>query len=257
MQLHCFVQIVMRKKVIKSFIEVQMVNISFHLFQLQKIDSQIDQINSRLKKISDLLANDPQLIEAENELVSYQNSYSEKEKSFSDLENQAFKKKIKIEQSESALYSGKNSNPKELKDLQAEIESLRHSLTMLEEDQLAIMSSLDEIDSVLQTKKERFTLIKDESEKRNLDLISEKSNLEKELDKFIAERMAASGQILPEILQNYEKLRATKNHIAVTSVEDQSCSTCGSEITAADIQKSRTSITLCYCPSCGRILYAG
>jgi predicted nucleic acid-binding Zn-ribbon protein len=234
-----------------------MANFSFHLFQLQKIDSQIDQINTRLKKISDLLVNDPQLIEAENELSSCQTIYSEKENSFSDLENQAAKKKIKIEQSESALYSGKNSNPKELKDLQAEIESLKHSLLTLEEDQLGVMSSLDEIDTALQTKKERFSLVKAESDKRNSNLLCEKSNLEKELYKFTAERLAASGQIPADILQNYEKLRIIKNHIAVTSVEDQSCSTCGSEITAAEIQKSRTSITLCYCPSCGRILYAG
>jgi len=234
-----------------------MANYSFHLFQLQKIDSHMDQINSRQKKIVDRLSNDPQLVEAELELATCQNKYSEKENCFSDIENQVVKKKIKIEQSESALYSGKNANPKELKDLQVEIEFLKNSLTNLEEEQLALMASMDEINVILQNKKSHFDYCKAESEKNNLDLFSEKKGLEKELERLSAERVAAIKQIPVEALQIYERLRVSKNHIAVTAIEDQSCLTCGSEITAADIQKARNSMILCYCPSCGRILYAG
>ena len=71
------------------------------------------------------------------------------------------------------------------------------------------------------------------------------------------EREAATGQIPANILTVYEKLRISKKHIAVTPIDDQCCATCGSEITASDIQKARLSSSLSFCPFCGRILYAG
>jgi predicted nucleic acid-binding Zn-ribbon protein len=96
-----------------------------------------------------------------------------------------------------------------------------------------------------------------ESESDNQQLFGEKSELDKEKEKLITERQAASGQIQAEVMNIYEKLRMSKNHIAVSAIEDQSCATCGSEITASDIQKARSSTSLSFCPSCGRIIYAG
>lgn len=234
-----------------------MTNPSFHLFQLQKVDLRIDQINTRLSKIAELLANNPQLIESEKAFRKSQEEYSQKEKEFANLDDSVKKKKIKIEQSESSLYSGKNPNPKELKDLQTEIDSLKRSIASLEEDQLVLMSLMDNVSKDVQDKQKNYESCRIENEKSNMGLLAEKGNLEKEKEKLLAERTVDSTQIPAEAVANYEKLRATKNHIAVTAVEDQSCSTCGSEITAADIQRSRTSSVLTYCPSCGRILYAG
>lgn len=234
-----------------------MTNPSFHLFQLQKVDLRIDQINSRLSKIVELLANNPQLIESEKAFNKSQQEYIQKEKEFANLEDSVKKKKIKVEQSESILYGGKNPNPKELKDLQTEIDSLKRSIASIEEDQLVLMSSMDELSKEVQNKKDLFESCRLENEKSNIGLFAEKGNLEKEKEKLLAERTADSTQIPSDAVANYEKLRTAKNHIAVTAVEDQSCATCGSEITAADIQRSRTSSILTYCPSCGRILYAG
>jgi predicted nucleic acid-binding Zn-ribbon protein len=242
---------------INSQNEVPLTNPSFHLYQLQKVDLRVDQINLRLAKIASLIANNPQLIAADAELKESQGKVDQKEKELTALGELASTKKIKIEQSESALYSGKNTNPKELKDLQAEIESLKRSLSTLEEDELSLMTLLDDLNRDLKHKQENYKACSIECEKNNMSLYAEKGNMEKEKEKLLTERQAALGQISSQVAASYDKLRAAKNHIAVTSIEDQSCATCGAEITASDIQKARSSTYLTYCPSCGRIIYAG
>jgi predicted nucleic acid-binding Zn-ribbon protein len=230
---------------------------SFHLYQLQKVDLRIDQVNQRLEKIEAQLNDNPRLREAEKQVSLDQAAVTKVENDLAALENVSTAKKVKIEQSEAALYSGKNTNPKELKDLQAEIESLKRTLSANEEEQLNSMAALEDEQAKLKASQAIHATVSAEIEQENSQLIIEKNNLNKEKEKLLTEHNAAQGQIPAEILAIYEKLRTSKNHIAVTAIDDQCCSTCGSEITASDIQKARASTALSFCPSCGRILYAG
>ena len=234
-----------------------MSNSSFHLYQLQKVDLRLDHLNQRLEKIALLLNNNPRLVEAQNQVDLTLSIIHGKEDELAKLEQTAAAKKIKIDQSEAALYNGKIINPKELKDLQAEINSLKRTVGTVEDEQLTLMSQLEEIHLTLLQDQKSYNSVLTESESDNQQLFGEKSELDKEKEKLITERQAASGQIQAEVMNIYEKLRMSKNHIAVSAIEDQSCATCGSEITASDIQKARSSTSLSFCPSCGRIIYAG
>ncbi len=234
-----------------------MSNSSFHLYQLQKVDLRLDHLNQRLEKIALLLNNNPRLVKAQNQVDLTLSIIHGKEDELAKLEQTAAAKKIKIDQSEAALYNGKIINPKELKDLQAEINSLKRAVGTVEDEQLTLMSQLEEIHLTLLQDQKSYDSVLAESESDNQQLFGEKSELDKEKEKLITERQAASGQIQAEVMNIYEKLRMSKNHIAVSAIEDQSCATCGSEITASDIQKARSSTSLSFCPSCGRIIYAG
>lgn len=234
-----------------------MSNPSFHLYQLQKLDLRLDQINQRVDQITTQLRNNPKLLEAENQLKISRQEIQKKDEELNNLEQLSKNKKIKIEQSEAVLYGGKNTNPKELKDLQIEIDSLKRSLSALEENQLTLMTLLDDLNQELDNKQSIYDSVLKETEQENQHLFIEKIEFEKEIEKLLKERQAVSGQIQADALSIYERLRPIKNHIAVTGIEDQCCAVCGREITASDIQKARSSSTLSFCPSCGRILYAG
>lgn len=247
----------MQKQGINSLIEVQLSNSSFHLYQLQKVDLRLDQINQRTEKIGQLLSNNPELVETENQVNSTLKMIHEKENELSALEEASSKKKIKIEQSEASLYNGKISNPKELKDLQTEIVSLKKAISSIEDDQLILMAQLEEYNQILQQNQKVHDSVLINSQQDGQKLLSEIDELNKEKEKLIKERQAATGQIQAESLRIYENLRNSKNHIAVAIIDDQCCATCGSEITASDIQKARSSSALFFCPSCGRIIYAG
>jgi predicted nucleic acid-binding Zn-ribbon protein len=234
-----------------------MTNLSFHLYQLQKIDLRIDQIDTRAKRIKELIDHNQALQEADALLKTAEANVAQKNAEISELENASLTKTIKIEQSEASLYKGGNQNPKELADLQKEIASLKHFLSMLEEEQFTKLSELETLTAELSMYKTSYQSIYDEWQNANRSLMVEMEDIKKERERLSAERQAVLSQVLPESQSLYEKLRLAKNRIAVTSIEEESCTICGAEITAADIQKAKNATTLSTCPSCGRILYTG
>ena len=234
-----------------------MTNLSFHLFQLQKVDLRFDQIEARLKKVNDLIEHNQALQEADVLVKKAESNVALKNAEITELENAAHSKTIKIEQSEASLYKGGNQNPKELADLQKEIASLKRVLSTIEEDQLNKLTELEDLSLALSKNQEAYSVIFDNWQNANQSLMVELESLNKEKEKIKAERLVVISQVAPENLSLYEKLRISKNRIAVTSVEEESCTICGSEISAANIQKAKSSTSLTTCPSCGRILYTG
>jgi predicted nucleic acid-binding Zn-ribbon protein len=127
----------------------------------------------------------------------------------------------------------------------------------MEEIQLTIMLDLDEA-----TKKaeEANSSLSDASHSKQLSvalLTGEKGELEKKKEKLLSERLVASSQISQQNLDLYEGLRKKKRNLAITSIIDETCSGCGTLLTAAEIQAAKSTEQIVFCPSCGRILYAG
>lgn len=234
-----------------------MTNLNFHLFQLQKVDLRLDQIDARLNKVKDLIDHNQALQEADVLVKKAESDVALKNTEITQLENAARSKTIKIEQSEASLYKGGNQNPKELADLQNEIASLKRILSTIEEDQFNKLTELEGLSSALSKNNETYSVIFEDWQKANQTLMVELESLNKEKEKIKAERLVVISQVPAEHLSLYEKLRISKNRFAVTSVEEESCTICGSEISAANIQKAKSSTSLTTCPSCGRILYTG
>lgn len=234
-----------------------MTNPSFHLFQLQKLDLRIGQIDTRLTAIDDSIRHNSAVQESSRSLENCRQAVEQKNKEIADLETAANAKSIKIQQSESSLYSGTNKTPKELSDLQKEVASLRSVLATLEEQQFARLTEIEELNSKYSEAKEQYDLVFGTWQNSNQSLVLEIESLRKAKEKLLSERNANLSQLPLDSISLYEKLKITKNHIAVASVEEESCTICGAEITASDIQKARNSMTLITCHSCGRILYTG
>jgi len=96
----------------------------------------------------------------------------------------------------------------------------------------------------------------DEAKLSHAQFIHEQKELLKTSERLKLERQAIVQQILPESLALYETLRKSKKGVAVSGVEDQCCTICGSQLTPAEIQQAKSSLQIARCPSCGRILYA-
>jgi len=231
-------------------------NRSFYLFQLQKIDRRKDQINTRMTQIQALIG-DQQAFSAAS--ASYNGALSALQDlgdRFTALEKKNTEKRLKMEISEASLYGGAVKNPKELTDLQTEIASLKSFLKSLENDQLELMILME--DQQLKTDQAQKTLetIIASQESSHKQLIEENQLLLNELERLKLERSAIEQQLSPESIALYDALRKSKKGNAVAGVEDQCCSICGSQLTAADVQHAKSSSQIVFCPSCGRILYA-
>jgi hypothetical protein len=178
-------------------------------------------------------------------------------KIIADLDQDIENKKIRINQSESSLYGGKVQNTKELQALQTEIESLNKYVSEKEIDLTSKMVAFEACERDLEVSQKELDDEFSSREKQNILLMQENKVLQKDLEKLDSERLVAVSQIKNQHLIVYEDIRKKKKNIAVSIVEDDTCSACGVSITPSEWQAARSPDVVVFCPSCSRILYAG
>jgi predicted nucleic acid-binding Zn-ribbon protein len=229
---------------------------SLGIFRLQQVDRQIDRTRVQLESIRKTLENDAEMRKATERAEAAQKEHHRASQKMKNAEADVEAQKIKIQQAEASLYSGNIKNPKELQDLEREIASLKKFLVTLEERQLEAMleaevaeNELAEADTMLNTLKSRLG-----AEQANL--LEERAELNKHLERLAEEREATLAPIEDNLLQMYEMLRRQKKGVAVTEVSDNACASCGTIINAAAQQNARSQKQLVNCPTCGRILFA-
>ena len=107
-----------------------MVDSTFLLYQLQKIDAEINSIDYNSHKIINDLKNDSIIKEAEDSLENIQMELTSRQKDSNELESKIASFRNKVVQFTSSLYGGKIQNSKELNELQVEITSLNKNMPL-------------------------------------------------------------------------------------------------------------------------------
>jgi len=227
-----------------------------NLSELQGIDSQLDAIQTEITAIHAVSQKNGSVIAAEHVLQEIQLVENAAQKALKQILDEIEKKKIKLAQSDSMLYSGKVQNPKELQDLQLEITSLKGIIATLEDKQLDQMIKLEDIQAKMAIAKidyqkaaSIFETQKSQSSARILKLESGKNLL-------LRKREVVLKSINAQDINLYEQLRKKKNGLAIALLENDACAACGTQLTPSERQEVRSSTKLFYCPTCGRILCA-
>lgn len=229
----------------------------FKLYRLQQIDSQLDRARARLQQIEVALSEDAALRQAEDMMEKAAAALEAERKTLRRAEQDVQEQRLKIEQTEATLYSGKVRNPKELQDMQSEAAALKRFRSTLEDRQLESMIAVEEAEASHQTAVAAFENARTESTQMNRLLLEEQSGLNGEVSRLEGERVAAASSISPEDIRLYDQLRAQRRGIAVAKVADRACSACGSTLNAALLQAARSPSQIARCDTCGRILYSG
>ena len=230
-------------------------NTGFQLYQLQEIDSSIDTAKKRMIEIDQLVVKKEEINQYQKKLSQSEAEFKQKKIIIDQLSNEIELKRIKKNQSESSLYAGSIINPKELQDLQLEISSLGQSINKMEDELLEKMIDLEEVQGHYKELQGSLQLLQSEFDTRKSMLLGEKAELEDAIKKLSLKRVPIISQINKDELNIYDLLRSKKNGIAVAKLQDDSCSSCGSFLTASQCQQARSAIQLFFCPSCGRIVY--
>ncbi len=228
-----------------------------NLYRLQKIDTRRDQISSRLTEIDKIMSGNEDLRRARAQSENANQNLQEERKHLHGLEDAVQSQQIKIEENNATLYGGRIHNPKELQDLQNEIAALKRYQVTLEDQQLEAMISLESSEAQSKAALNNLRAAQAQSISTNSTLVGEQTILQKEMDRLETEHQAVITSISSETLKLYERLRQQKRGLAVTTAEDACCDACGATLTAAEWQLARSPGQMSFCPSCGRILYAG
>ncbi|HBX69045.1 MAG TPA: hypothetical protein DEH25_06600 [Chloroflexi bacterium] len=229
---------------------------SQNLYHLQQIDTKIDQARQRLEQIEVLLSDNANLRKATVLSQRAEKNLEMAKKDLREAESKVKEQRIKIEQSEAALYGGSIRNPKELQDLQNEVAALKRFLEILEERQLESMLVVDEAGAKNQDAQNILKKYRTQAEKQQASLMQERDQIIHEGQNLNNLRGGADKVIAAEDRKIYERLRKQHAGVAVAKVRDQACGACGSTLTASLFQAARSPSQIIFCDSCGRILYA-
>jgi len=226
------------------------------IYRLHKIDADLDQRRAQLAETQAKLASNPAVQQAQADLTAVGSELAAARRAAKTLDDENQTVSAKIKESEDRLYSGKIKNPRELKDLQTEIDSLKRKREGLDEQQLSAMDAVEAAEKKEAAAKSELAAVEAARAEEERDLLKDKSALGALIAKLGGEREAALISIPAEDRATYESLRKQKRGSAVSLLVEGTCSACGVAPSSSRIQAARQGGELVHCGNCGRILYA-
>ncbi|PID86072.1 MAG: hypothetical protein CSA11_11775 [Chloroflexi bacterium] len=223
------------------------------LYRLQQIDSQMKETKSRLLEVLALQKESAELLAARSRVetaVSELEEYRTQHKKFT-AELEALNAKAR--RSEQRLYSGSIKNPKELEDLQSEVESLTRRRAALEDDILEAMVCVEDAEGEKSAAEAVLFKLEAEREAAQESLAQEQNELALTLHHLTQDRKKQAASMDARSLDDYENLRNRKNGVAVVKLQVNQCQACFTTVSAHKVKKVETG-ELVYCGGCGRIL---
>jgi predicted nucleic acid-binding Zn-ribbon protein len=225
------------------------------LYALQRVDIQLTRKGRRYKTVEANLGESEALIEARAKLESATKAHKHWQavSQDRDLEAQSLDEKVRSEGER--LYSGRITNPKELGDIQHEIEYLKRRQANLENQQLEAMIALEEATTNLAVANEEYVVAEATWKSENAELHQEYETLKKELAQLLPQRKQLLRAISEKDRSEYGSLQRLRKGIAVVAVQQGRCSACNVSIPKRDLERAAQKDEIMHCSGCDRILY--
>jgi len=228
-------------------------SVTKQLFQLQELDLGIDSGEHKLQQLNNQLGKDDVLVTSQNKLTSEQQRLDELKRQQHSAEWEIDGLSSKISAVEEQLYGGKITNPKELSNLQHEINTLKSRRDQLETGALEIMSQVELAEKSVAAANNELEQLENEWNSQQQQLSTEIDQLKSKLSDLKQKCQLLSHEIDPHAVELYAKLRKQKGQ-AAAKVEQGICRACRISLNSSALQQVRSG-NLVQCSSCGRILY--
>lgn len=159
----------------------------------------------------------------------------------------------KAKRSEERLYSGAVKNPKELSDLQHEVEALGRRRAALEDEALATMLTVDEHGAASRAAAAEVDQLAGAFAASVATLKAEQQQLALYINQLLQKRQRQVSLAQPASLKLYDQLSQEKRGLAVAGLRGNKCQGCQVSISGTTIRAADEG-RLVNCDSCGRIL---
>ncbi len=224
------------------------------LYRLQELELDILERAKRIKAINAQLEDDAALREAEAENEELQAALEAAEARVRDMELEIATALDKRQSAETRLYSGEVINPKELQDMQMEVEALTRRKSVLDDELLKLSSERDGCRAKAEDAAARYGEAREEHERESKALLDEKETLKASVNQLLAQRKSSVAAIPQQAFQTYNSMRTAKSNRPVAVLRDKACTICGIEQNYIVITAINRGDDLVNCQNCGRIL---
>lgn len=228
------------------------------LLALQALDSSLIQLDHRAKNLPVLKILDEKTIahaSARDLCVAAETEKSDIKHELSKSEVDVEQVVSRIERDEKRLASGQGT-PKELEQLQHELGSLAKRRAELEEIELEVMVRIEALDQRISSLSKERDSLHEEVIKFSKEKDAALEEITRAKNATTSERVALAGEIEPELLAVYEKIRANADGIGAARLHAGQCQGCHLTINAADLSRitSLPDDEVVRCEECRRIL---
>jgi len=228
-------------------------NVAKQLYQLQEVELELESNEQALSQIANQLGKNQAVVRAQNELTLEHQRLEELTRQQHSAEWEIEDLVNKLAPAEEKLYSGRIKNPKELTNLQHEVEGLKARRSQLEDKALEIMDQVEIATATVATKSNELKTLETEWHSRQQQLSTNIEQLKTILSDLKQKRQLLSAKIDPQAIELYHELRKQKG-TAVAKVEQGICRGCQISLPTTELQQARSG-SLVQCSSCGRILF--
>lgn len=227
------------------------------LYALQDIDVRRDarraviaDISSRLEEPESVRDARQAVEDSESDLKGLQRLQRNLDARLADLD-------AKIQPLEVKMYSGSVRNPKELTDMQKELDHLKTQRGQLDDEGLQLIEAIEETTGLLAEARETLQQGEAAWQREKATLLDQKTVAESEYASLDSQRDDYTEDMDRGMLGLYETLRPTKAGRPVALVERGQCQGCRITLPTHLVQRMRGGGLLIQCPNCERILVAG
>jgi len=223
------------------------------LYQLQEIDLEIESSEQALAQIASQLGESQAVVRTQTKLNSEQQHLEELEHQQHSAEWEIDDLVNKLTTVEEKLYSGRIKDPRELTDLQHEVDALRARRNNLEDKALEIMDQVELSTASVATLRNELKLLENEWQSQQQQLSTDMEQLKSTLSDLRHDRQLLSATIDSQTIELYQALKKQKGQ-AIARVEQGICRGCRILLPTIELQRARND-SLVQCSSCGRILF--
>jgi uncharacterized protein len=229
------------------------------LLDLQALDSALDRLAHRRRTLPEIeqidgleakvaqLADDAVLVETEDSDLGREQSK---------LEADIDLVRSRMQKDQQRLDIGQVSSPRELENLQSEIESLKRRQSDLEDDELEIMEKREVVQTRLQQlrdEREQLVVTLGEAEQRRDAAFTE---IDAEREKTTQQRDELAATMPSELLALYAKVRTASAGVGAAALHRGRCEGCHLQLNTTDLKRLREAPEddVLRCEECRRIL---
>ena len=223
------------------------------LYQLQEIDLELEANEQALARIISQLGESQVVVTARKEFTRESQRLEELRQQQRSAEWEIDDFTTKLAALEEKLYSGRITNPKELANLQHEVDGLRARRRRVEDKALEIMEQVLQAEAGEATLGSELKGLEAEWHREQQQLLAEAEQHKAIIADLKQRRQLLLASIDSSAVSVYHEVKKQKGR-AVAKVERGTCRGCGITLTTAQLQKARGD-RLVQCSNCGRILF--
>jgi uncharacterized protein len=229
------------------------------LLDLQALDSTLDRLSHRRRTLSEIaevedlerrlarLADDAVLLETEDSDLGREQSK---------IDADVDQVRTRMQRDQQRLDAGQVGSPKELENLQHEIESLHRRQSELEDVELEVMEKREVVQGRLdevRREREQTALTLSETEQRRDTTWAE---IDAEVDKTTTQRAELAATLPSDLVDLYEKVRGSSAGVGAAALRRAQCEGCHLQLNTTDLNRIREADAdeVLRCEECRRIL---